>query len=321
MNTRYWTSCFLVACWLSAHYASAIDIETVLIGNPGADGHNNVGAETPGIVDDAFRVGKYEVTNQQYTEFLNAVDPTGNNSLKLYHLHMGINNPGGIRRETGGASNGSWYSVIPGRGQYPVILVSWYDSARFTNWLHNGQGNGDTETGAYDIASHPLDRNANARWFLPTRDEWVKAAYHSNDASNSFYFAYPTASDIAPTPSPPSALPNQANIAKVLDGPTPVGSYPGSPSAYGTFDQAGNVREWTGGLTPSGSAGVQGGNWFNISPQLDSLNSRGYGVATLEAISIGFRVATIVPEPNSTAMFLIACTAFAAIGRRQRREH
>ena len=29
--------------------------------------------------------------------------------------------------------------------------MSWYDAARFTNWLHNGQGSGSTETGAYTL--------------------------------------------------------------------------------------------------------------------------------------------------------------------------
>ena len=31
----------------------------------------------------------------------------------------------------------------------PVNYVSFGDAARFANWLHNGQGNGDTESGAY----------------------------------------------------------------------------------------------------------------------------------------------------------------------------
>lgn len=38
-----------------------------------------------------------------------------------------------------------------GSGARPITYVSWFDAARYTNWLHNGQGTGDTETGAYTL--------------------------------------------------------------------------------------------------------------------------------------------------------------------------
>src|SRR4051812_42873746 len=66
--------------------ASAQEIELVLIGDPGnqadisrADGWRRVGA-----VNNVFRIGKYELTREQYLPFLNAVDPNGSNALKLY---------------------------------------------------------------------------------------------------------------------------------------------------------------------------------------------------------------------------------------------
>ena len=33
----------------------------------------------------------------------------------------------------------------------PVNYVDFYDALRFANWMNNGQGNGDTETGAYTL--------------------------------------------------------------------------------------------------------------------------------------------------------------------------
>ncbi len=71
-------------------------------------------------------------------------------------------------------------------GDKPVNYVSWYDSIRFANWLNNGQGTGDTETGAYTLLGGTptpsngvsITRNAGATWFLPSEDEWYKAAYH-----------------------------------------------------------------------------------------------------------------------------------------------
>ena len=301
MNRPRWTLALCLLGWLMPCPSSAVEIETVLIGNPGADGPNNVGAPRPGIVDTSFRIGKYEVTNEQYVEFLNAVDPSGSNSLGLYNSVMASSTSGGIFVTSRG-NPGERYRTIAGRENYPVVMVSWYDAARFTNWLHNGQGGGDTETGAYELASHPLDREPDAIWFLPTRAEWVKAAYHSNDA-NSFYFAFPTGTDSIPIASSPSGAPNRANYDNAVGGVVPVGSYPNSASQYGTFDQGGNVREWTGGLTPSGLAGIQGGSWFNGEGSM-ALNSQGFNFATFEATSFGFRVATLVPEPTTSTLTL-----------------
>ena len=50
-----------------------------------------------------------------------------------------------------GTRNGSKYSIISGLGNRPVNWVSWYDAIRFANWLNNGQGNGDTESGSYTL--------------------------------------------------------------------------------------------------------------------------------------------------------------------------
>ena len=80
--------------------------------------------------------------------------------------------------------------------------VSFWDAARFANWLHNGQptgpqGPGTTEDGAYhDVGNQTLfGRNAGAKFFIPTEDEWYKAAYHKNDGVTGNYWDYPTASE------------------------------------------------------------------------------------------------------------------------------
>jgi hypothetical protein len=61
---------------------------------------------------------------------------------------------GGLRPSRGGitrsGSSGSFtYNAKPGREDMPVNFVSFYDALRFANWLHDGQGAGDTETGTY----------------------------------------------------------------------------------------------------------------------------------------------------------------------------
>jgi sulfatase modifying factor 1 len=45
------------------------------------------------------------------------------------------------------------YATKPDMADKPVVFVSYFDAMRFTNWMHNGQGSGGTETGAYTVGS------------------------------------------------------------------------------------------------------------------------------------------------------------------------
>ena len=133
--------------FLLALQCQAVTIETVPIGNPGSPADIRYDANGFGSVSYNYRIGKYETTNAQYVEFLNSVDPTGTNALSLYSSSMTSDPRGGININ-GGAANGSKYEIKTGRDNNPVVFVSWYDSIRFINWLHNGQGSGGTESGA-----------------------------------------------------------------------------------------------------------------------------------------------------------------------------
>jgi formylglycine-generating enzyme required for sulfatase activity len=98
-------------------------------------------------VADVYRISKTAVSNAQYAELLNAVDPSGANALGLYNANMGSISFGGIDFVAGNAAR-SKYVVKGGFASKPVNSVSFYDSLRFANWLHNTQGAGSTETGA-----------------------------------------------------------------------------------------------------------------------------------------------------------------------------
>ena len=66
--------------------APAVNIETVLVGNPGNAADTQMmsdGTTGYGAVPYEYRIGKYEVTNAQYAEFLNTKDPTGIDTLNL----------------------------------------------------------------------------------------------------------------------------------------------------------------------------------------------------------------------------------------------
>jgi len=251
-------------------------IDTVLIGNPGNAGRPVTPEESNddrwykfgvfGSVSREYRIGTTEVTNDQYVTFLSAIASTDPRSL--FNTSMQSDPRGGIQR-TG--TNGNYsYSSKPFMGNKPVNFVSIWDAMRFTNWLHNDMPSGSqnltsTEDGAYflngvtflPLADRNVTRKAGAKWFLPSDDEWFKAAYQKNDGITGNYYEYPTATDDVPIPATADAQGNVSNpgsnvvnylMAADWNGlngnVTTVGSTQ-SPSAYGTFDQAGNVDEMT----------------------------------------------------------------------------
>lgn len=121
--------------------ASAVNIATVPVGNPGnvADAH---GAGY-GSVGYSYNIGKYEVTAGQYTEFLNKVAAT--DTYGLYNLGMNYDaypSCWGCNIKRSGSSSSYSYSVASDWANRPVNFVSWGDSARFSNWMHNGQPTG-----------------------------------------------------------------------------------------------------------------------------------------------------------------------------------
>ncbi|MEN6449371.1 MAG: PQQ-binding-like beta-propeller repeat protein, partial [Thermoguttaceae bacterium] len=153
-------TCFAaVVVALSVAFAQAADVfnmgtgQTSLLTVPVGDAGNVAdtapqGAVRYGAVGYKYDIGKYDVTNAQYCEFLNAKasasDPYG-----LWSSRMASDACGGI---TCSGSGPYTYAVKPGQGSQPVVFASWYDTLRFANWLTNGQGSGSTESGAYAIS-------------------------------------------------------------------------------------------------------------------------------------------------------------------------
>jgi formylglycine-generating enzyme required for sulfatase activity len=221
-----------------------VTFEWATVGEPGNACDPTGPGRCFGAVAYAYRISKHEVTNAQYAAFLNA--KAASDPLGLYNPDMATGS--GITRS---GSPGSYaYAVVPGRESLPVVNVSYFDALRFANWLHNGQGGGATETGAYTLLggtptpSNPMvERNAGAAVFLPTDAEWYKAAYY--DPQQATYFDYPAGADTPIGCSAPTAVPNTANCGGVAGDFTAAGSYTGSASPSGTFDQGGNASEWT----------------------------------------------------------------------------
>jgi formylglycine-generating enzyme required for sulfatase activity len=293
---------FLVfAALLFAFPAHAwVTIDWVTVGDPG-NACDTQAEGCFGAVAYIYLISKHETTNAQYAEFLNAVAAT--DTYGLYHTEMG-SGYGGITRS--GSSGSYTYSVITepeDRGDMPVNWVSFYDALRFANWLHNGQLSGaqdstTTEDGAYTFsgATSVGARNAGATIFLTSEDEWYKAAYY--DALSTSYFDYPAGSDVQTTCAMPGATANTANCDYVVYDLTNVGSYTGAASPNGSFDQGGNVMEWTEAILPSEppSRGLRGGGFAFWYPWFLAAAGRPGYHPTVEVTDVGFRVA-MIPEP------------------------
>jgi formylglycine-generating enzyme required for sulfatase activity len=299
--------------------------EFVTVGDPNNTA-DTIGAGY-GAVSQTFDIMKFEFTNQQYVQFLNSVDPNGNQTNAIYNASMGSDARGGISF-TSGATAGSKYAVKTNMGNKPVNFVSWFDAARVSNWLHNGATSAASmETGAYNLnnatSGNAVAMIAGARFFIPSENQWYKAAYYKGGSTNAGYWAYGTASNTLPTSVTANGTGNgsagnsgnSANYNLIADwngqdgNVTTVGTN-GGPSAYGAFDMSGNVREWNDDDRSSvGSRGIRGGNWGFDSSSLSS-SSRGLNDPSDEGNDVGFRVASlssdaVVPEPSMMVIGMV----------------
>ena len=305
--------------------ASAVSIQWSPVGNPGNAPDPTImsdGTSGYGSVPYTYRIGTKDVTDSQYAEFLNTKDPSGANLLGLWNSAMANATFGGISFNVGNPL-GSRYSVIAGRQDHPVNAVTWYDTIRFANWLNNGQGNGSTETGAYTLLGgtptpsngNSITRNPGATVFLPSENEWYKAAYYNPVTSS--YYQFPTSSNTDPTAEAPPGGSNSANYNNAAGANlTDVGAYGVTTSPYGAFDMGGDVYQWNEALIIPSFRGLRGGP-FNQSLFPLRSSTRSLGDPTGEFSNVGFRVAS-VPEPSTEVLVVAACGLMWVLRKRFR---
>jgi formylglycine-generating enzyme required for sulfatase activity len=291
------------------------------------DPANPVDAATGfGAVQYTFNIGKYETTVAEFALFLNSVatDPNAPQYiLDLYQADMAdpSEDPGKLIAQV--EINGRYrYDVAEGRDRLPIGWVNWFAAARYANWLHNGAGLGaDTETGAYSLngaSTGVFYRNPTARYWIPSEDEWYKAAYFDPTNTPSLYWKYATRSNKLPDDAPGmfDAV-NAANYnSQRAEGDVyvPVGSYVNSASFYGAYDMSGNVWEWNDAVieTPDPKAGkpdsrgVRGGSYSQGILAVENSTRRDYptgyrlesGYLAYTDDDTGFRIASAVNLSN-----------------------
>ena len=274
-------------------------IDFVNIGNTG----NTADTTSYGAVPYEYRAGTYEISQ-------NAIDKA---------------TASGMANVTAG----------PWIGNQPAATITWYEAAAFVNFLNTSTG----KTAAYDLAwtgsawsmnlwssaqawqvgGENLYRNKDAYYFLPSENEWYKAAYYNPAGSN--YFLYPTASSSVPTAVASGTDVGTAVYNGATFNPAAV-TFAGGLSPYGTVGQGGNVWEWNesafDGTNSSSSEdrAFRGGSLVDTEDNLRS-SFRDDGLPAFENSVFGFRVAS-VPEPSTYALLLMAGAGGLWMARRRR---
>ena len=312
--------------------ANSFLMDFVTVGNPG-NAPDTTGLPNPaGSVPYTFQMGKYEVSEAMITK----ANAAGNL---------------GIQR-----------AVIRGANQ-ATTFITWNEAARFVNWLNTSSGYAPAykfalQPGDVGYGLQPLDpgydpvlnniqlwagsdagynaanpfRNSLAHFFLPSEDEWYKAAYYDGVAG--VYYDYPTGSDTVPA----AVIGGTAPGTTVSNDGVTVATVPadiwnaGGLSPYGTMAQGGNVREWMESAfdrvnDSTTEVRTHRGVYYGRPPE-QTVSSRRLAPADgattsdncnypeYERYSIGFRVAA-VPEPMESAGVLgVAALAFGLWRRR-----
>ena len=169
--------------------------------------------------------------------------------------------------------------------------------AQTSTTTENGTYNVNGATSGNAVAANATNPNTNLAptYRIPLENEWYKAAYYSPNYGGTGvggYYAFATQSSTDPGTTIGSSA-NQANYNGAIGHATDVGSFSGSGSFYGTFDQSGNVYQWNDATTGSSSRVLRGGSWYYEAYSVAS--SHRLSVApSYEAYSVGFRLASPV---------------------------
>jgi hypothetical protein len=299
--------------------ANQFSIDFVDIGNPGnaADPATGYGA-----VPYSYRIGKYTISQDQ----VNAA------------IANGLSN---VYSDT---YNGSSYTYYTSAG--PACDITWFNAAAYVNWLNTNQGYSPAYNLTFSNSSWTMSlwdssqawtlggtnhfRNKNARYFLPSDNEWYKAAFYDPNKLNGIggYWLYTTGSD-----TPPDQVSNTGtgkggagwnnggagtNAGTTVWGiaswaaPADV-TRCGGLSPYGTMGQGGNALQWIEtssdqvNTNPNGNRPAFGYGFFFGYQKFSEFEKLSMSPLTQGQAWLGFRVAsTDVTPPQITPPSIIS---------------
>lgn len=305
------------------------------IGNPGNEPwednrHPDLKFNGRGQVDHRYRMSETELSLNQWVEFVGAYGPHADDPFDPRLLGFNI---------YGSYQDGEpVYQVYDGFEHFPAQM-SWRMAARFANWMHNGQIDEawSFESGAYNSSTFTRNGDGSfndqdthspgARYWIPSMDEWMKAAYYDPDHSGQGvggWWEQPGGGDEALVSGFPDSG-GETNAA-LYDGSygnfLDVGQYPHVRSPWGLLDLSGGMREfteeWDSGDSPS-RRHTKGASVYDdplFYSEMDWIGSETW-VARPDGLGFqGLRLAASIPSPPT---LLLASSAFVWVLLRTRR--
>ena len=205
----------------------------------GADSHDFLEEKSaPGVSVDSFCIDRYEVTNAQFSQF---VDETGYITIAERPLSKEqFPNLSDNERLAG-----SLVFEPPEDGQQPIAYLSWWHWRPGANWRHPYGPDSNLE----GKTNHPVvhvafdDALAYAAWAgkqLPSEAQWEYAARGGKEGQT---FTWGEAYSAQKANTWQGLFPLFNSEADGYLGTAPVGSFP--PNGYSLYDMTGNVWEWT----------------------------------------------------------------------------
>jgi sulfatase modifying factor 1 len=327
---------------LALAIVAASHVSTMASAAPGADGfdwatigavgnaaYSGPSANGRGRVDYQYKISKLEITTTQWLEFTNTF------STQTNQFHFTDLGPvfWGASFDPTYSGPGTRYRLRPGdpnAGMRPVAGIAWRDAARYCNWLHNGKSSSlsSLTTGAYDTTTFGGDANTGytgalthlpgAKYWIPTLDEWLKAAYYDPDRfgkGSGGWWEYTNRSNQEGVSGVPGVgttsaeliLPNFGQYA------IPLGAYTGSVSPWGLLDTSGGAREWTEELTELDGFRFAGGSGAGDSKFLEQIGA--FLTDDPEGVTLnGLRIASAIPNVSTVSLLVIV-----AFGHRRKR--
>jgi formylglycine-generating enzyme required for sulfatase activity len=297
-----------------------------------------------------YRIGKFEVTTAQWAEFMNAAFDRPQSDWIPHTQFPGFWGATPVVPTTPG---GRRWAVPAGNEMRGVGNISWRHAAIYCNWLHNNKSLDRAAflTGAYDVSTFyenpggrfydQLTRSPGARYYIPSWDEWLKAAHYdpnkvNSDGSVGGWWSYSNGTNQAFIPGPPGAIVN-GQLATANFGwsgtqypgqnpfNVPLGSY-AVTSPYGLYDVAGMATEWV--EEPFFFAGepipidryYEGSHWLQAAGDFrtDTISlAQGAEPPWLSTFNHGIRIAAAIPAPG-TALLSAGIVGVRALRRRRK---
>jgi len=211
------------------------------------------------VLLDAFFMGKYEIINQQYCDFLNSAYPA---QLKVVSgVVYAASDTGNSHPYCDTHSSSSFsqidYNDVTGTfsvrtkgspprdmSNDPMVDVSWYGAVAYCNWRSSTEGYEecyDLSTSNCNFTKHGYRLATEAEWEYAARGGLAGNRFPWNDPnishSRANYYAFPSYYDENPT----GGYHPDWNDG-VFPYTCPEGTF--AANGYGLYDMAGNVCEW-----------------------------------------------------------------------------